>query len=150
MTLKEAQNLFEKLKSESTKKSELKIYANFLRILTSLKDRELTKDETSSIELELDNLNLESNPKNKRKHFKKALTKFEKYLETEFSLTSNGYYTNLGIGLGASFGILFGVVFLSSWERSLGISLGLIIGAGIGGAIGKQLDLKAVIEDRVI
>ena len=143
MTLQDAYNFFKSLKTETTKKSEIKVYNQFIEILKKLKNREFTTDEIQSIEVELDSLNLKSNPKNRKNYFKKALSKFEKHLKDSFSLTSKAYYTELGIALGASFGILFGVVFLSSWERSMGISLGLIIGSGIGGAIGRSIDSQA-------
>jgi len=150
MTLQEAYNFFESLKNETTKKYEIKVYKKFLYTLTELKNREFSKDEIQSIETELDSLNLESNPENRKKYFKKALSKFEKYLKDTFSLTSKGYYTNLYGGLGLSFGLLFGVVFLSSWERSLGISMGLIFGMLIGSTIGRSMDAKAISEGRVL
>ncbi len=150
MTLQEAYNFFESLKTETIKKSEIKIYEKFVYILSELKVREFSQDEIHSIETELDSFNLASIPENRKKYFKKALSKFEKYLRDTFSLTTKRYYTELGIVLGASFGILFGVVFLSSWERSMGISLGLIIGSGIGGAIGRSMDTKAKSAGRVI
>ena len=143
MTLNSANNLFERLNKESTKKSEIKVYEKFLDILSKLKNRELPKDDIKLIEMKLDHLNLESNPPNRKKFFKKALSQFEKYLKETFSLTSKGYYADLGIALGSSFGILFGVVFLWNWERSLGISLGLIAGMGIGRAIGIAMDSQA-------
>ena len=150
MTLQEAYNFFESLKTETTKKYEIKVYEKFLHILSELNNREFSQDEIQGIEAELDRLNLESNPGNRKKYFKKALSTFEKFLKDTFSLTTKRYYTELGIALGASFGILFGVVFLSSWERSMGISLGLIIGSGIGGAIGRSMDVKAKNEGRVL
>ncbi len=150
MTIQEAYNFFESLKTETTKKYEIKVYEKFLYILNGLKIREFSKDEIQSLETELDSLNLASNPENRKKYFKKALTKFEKYLKDTFSLTSKGYYTNLGIGLGSSFGILFGVVFLSSWERSLGISMGLIFGMFVGLTIGQYMDTKAKSENRTL
>ena len=150
MTLQAAYNFIENLKTETTKKSEIKVYEKFLHILSELKIRGLSNDEIQSIETKLDSLNLKSNPKNRKKYFKKVLSTFEKYLRDTFSLTTKRYYTELGIALGASFGILFGVVFLSSWERSMGISLGLIIGSGIGGAIGRSMDTKAIAEGKVI
>ena len=150
MTIQEAYNLFENLKNESTKKSEIKIYEKFLRVLDGLKNREFSIDETKSIETELESLNLKSTPENRKKYFKKALTQFEKYLKDTFSLISKGYYTKLYGGLGLSFGLLFGVVFLSGWERSLGISLGLIIGMVIGAIIGQSMDAKAISEDRIL
>ena len=143
MTLQEAYKFIESLITESTKKSEIKVYEKFFHVLSELKIREFSKDEIQSIETELESLNLKSNPDNRKKYFKKALSKFEKYLKDTFSLTIKRYYTELGIALGASFGILFGVVFLSNWERSLGISLGLIVGSGIGGAIGRSMDSQA-------
>ena len=150
MTLQEAYNLIESLKIETTKKSEINIYEKFHHILTELKNREFSKDEIQSLETELDSLNFDSIPENRKKYIKKALSKFEKYLKDTFSLTSKGYYTNRGIGLGSSFGMLFGIVILSGFERSLGISLGLIIGMLIGLAIGRSMDTKAKIEGRVL
>ncbi len=150
MKLQEAYNFFESLKTETIKKSEIKVYEKFLHILTELKSRGFSEDEIQSIEAELDSLNLDSNPENGIKYFKIALRKFEKYLKDTFSLISKGHFTNIGIGLVSSFGILFGIVFLSSWERSLGISLGLIIGMLIGLTIGRSMDAKAKSEDRVL
>lgn len=150
MKLQEASNYFESLTKRTTNKSELKIYEKFIHALSELNNRELSEDEIQSIESELDRLNLESNPDNGKKYFKKALHKFEKYLKDIFSLTTKGYYTNLYGGLGLSFGLLFGVVFLSGLERSLGISLSLIIGMVIGLIIGRFMDAKATSEGRVL
>ena len=150
MTIQEAYNFFESLKTETTKKYEIKVYEKFLHILNGLKIREFSKDEIQSIETELDRLNLKLNPERRKKYFKKALSKFEKFLKDRFSLTSKGYYTKLYGGLGLSFGLLFGVVFLSNWERSLGISMGLIGGMVIGSIIGQSIDAKAMSENRVL
>ncbi len=150
MTLQEAYNFFESLKNETSNKSEIKVYEKFLHALNELKNRAFSKDEIQSIEAELDSLNLNANSENRKKYFKRALSKFEKYLKDTFSLTSKGYYTNLGIALGSSFGVLFGVVVLSDFERSLGISFGLIIGMLLGLIIGRYLDSKAITEGRVL
>ena len=141
MTLQEAYNLFESLKTTTTKKYEIKVYEKFLHVLTELKNREFSKDEIHSIETELENL--KSNPENRIKYFKKAHSEFEKYLKETFSLTTKEYYQKLYGGLGLLFGLLFGVVFLSSLERSLGISLGLIGGMLVGSLIGRQMDAQA-------
>jgi len=150
MTLQDAYNFFESLKIETTIKSEIKVYDKFNYILSKLKTREFSKDEIQSIETELENFNLKSNPENRKKYFNKALTKFKKYLKDTFFLISKNHYTKLYGGIGLSFGLLFGVVFLSSWERSLGISLGLIIGMVIGSIIGQSMDRKAISEGRVL
>ena len=143
MTLKEAYNFFESLKTETTKKYEIKVYEKFLHILTELKNRAFSKDEIHSIETELDRLNLKSNPENRKKYFKKAHSKFEKYLKETFSLTTKEYYQKLYGGLGLLFGLLFGVAILSNLERSLGISLGMIGGMVVGSLIGRHMDAQA-------
>lgn len=150
MTIQEAYNFFESLKTETTKKYEIKVYEKFLHILTELKNRAFSKDEIDSIETELDSLNLKSNPENRKKHFKKALSKFEKYLKETFSLTTAGYYTKLYGGLGLSFGLLFGVAILSNLERSLGISLGLIGGMVVGSIIGRNKDAQVKSKGNMI
>ena len=143
MTLQEAYNFFESLKTETTKKYEIKVYEKFLHILSELKNREFSKDDIQSIETELENLNLDSNPENRKKYFKKALGKFEKYLKETFSLTSKEYYQKLYGGLGLLVDLLLGLVLLSSLERSLGITLGLVGGMVVGSLIGRNMDAQA-------
>lgn len=150
MTLHEAINSFESLKKNTTNTSEIKIYDKFLHILTELETRKFSKEDITVLEAELDDLNLLSNPKNKKKHFKKALRKFETFLKDNFSLTTRRYYTNIGLALGASFGIILGIVFLSGWERSIGIALGIGLGMAIGLSIGKSMDTRAKNENKVL
>ncbi len=143
MTIQEAYNFFESLKTETTKKSEIKVYEKFLHILNGLKNRAFSEDEIHSIETELDRLNLKSNPNNRKNYFKKSLSEFESYLKGTFSLTPAGYYTKLYGGLGLIFGLLFGVAILSNLERSLGISLGLIGGMVVGSIMGRNKEAEA-------
>jgi len=150
MTINNAYDFFESLESETSKKSEIKVYEKYLHILKGLRAREFSKDEIETIEAELDRLNLESNPENRKRHFTKALSTFEKFLKDTFTLTAKGYYTNMGVALGSSFGLLFGVAILSSLERCLGISLGLMGGMFIGLTIGRNMEAKAVAEGRVL
>lgn len=150
MTLQDAYNFFESLKIETTIKSEIKVYEKFNYILSKLKIREFSKVEIQSIEAELESFNLNSNPENRKKYFKKVLTKFEKYLKDTFSLTSKGYYTKLYGGLGLSFGLLFGVAILSNLERSLGISLGLIGGMVVGSIMGRNKEAEAKAAGKIL
>lgn len=150
MTLQEAYNSIERLRTETTNNSEVKIYNKFLDVLSGLKSRTFTNDEIHSIERELDLLGLEAKPENKKRHYIKALNTFETFLNDTFSLTVKGYYTNLGMALGTTFGMLFGIVFLQSWERSMGISLGWIFGMLLGLTIGKAMDAKAISENRAL
>ncbi len=150
MTLQEAYNFFESLKTETTKKSEIKVYEKFLHILSELKKRDFSKDEIQSIETELKRLNLESNPENRKKYFGKALHKLNDYLRKTFSLIPNGYYTTIGIALGVAFGPVLGVLFMPFFERSLGISAGVCIGMIIGLLAGQHLDSQAKAAGNVL
>ncbi|MGB1308720.1 MAG: hypothetical protein ACPG6B_07405 [Oceanihabitans sp.] len=143
MTLKNAIIFFESLKTKTTTKSELKIYKQFIAILTKLEKREFTTIEIQSIESELDSLQLESNPENRKKFFKKALNKFENFLKVTFSLTSKDYYANTSVSLGILFGVVFGVILGQHFEKSMGLSFGICIGLFIGAFTGRRLDAKA-------
>ncbi|MFT6415388.1 MAG: hypothetical protein ACJARZ_000724 [Dokdonia sp.] len=142
MTLHEAYNFFEGLINQTTKKLDLKVYDQFLYNLSQLKLRTFSKEEIQTIETALENLDLKSNPENKRKYFKKALTTFEAHLKDTFSLTPKGHYTNLYSAKGLPFGLLFGVAILSNLGSSLGIALGLIGGVVIGSLMGRQKDAE--------
>lgn len=150
MTLKNAVNFFESLVSGTDKKSEIKVYQEFIQIITGLEKRNLSETEINLIETELDALDLNSTANSNIKYYKKALRHFQKYLKDTFSLTTKGHYTNMGIGLGLAFGVLFGIVFLSSLERSLGISLGISLGMIIGLIIGLQMDAQAKASGNLI
>ena len=150
MTLKNAISHFNRLVIEASKKSEIKVYQDFIHILAALEKRNLTESEVQSIETELDALDLHSTSTNKKRHFRKALQQFKKYLKDTFSLITKGYYISLGITLGSLSGLLFGIVFLSSLERSLGISLGISFGTLIGLIIASNLDSQAKASGNLI
>jgi hypothetical protein len=143
MRLKEAINYFESLKSTTTNKSEIEDIQKFIQVLNRLENKDLSDSEMKTVELTLGGLGLNDNSVKNKKFFKKALRHFQKQIKETLSLTPEGYYTNLGVGLGASFGVLFGIVVLSGFERSLGISFGISIGMVIGLFIGRNLDAQA-------
>ncbi|MBU1368745.1 MAG: hypothetical protein KJ578_12260 [Bacteroidetes bacterium] len=150
MTLKNAINLFNRLVSETNNKSEIKVYQDFIKILTHLENKGLTQAEVQSIETELDNLALNSTNTIRIKQLKKSLQQFKKYLKDTFSLITKGHYTSLGITFGASAGLLFGVIFLSGLERSLGISLGISAGTLIGIIVAAYLESQAKTAGKLI
>lgn len=149
-TIQEAKNLFEKLLRETTGKEEIRVYEKFLYMLGELENRSFSTADIQSIETELDRLQLQSNPENRKKYYRKALSQFEAYLKKTFSLTSKSHYTNTGIALGMSFGIIFGIVFLSGLDRSIGIALGLGFGMLAGMLIGRHLDAQAKMSGNTI
>lgn len=146
MTINTAHTLFETLESETSKKSELKVYTKFLHILSELKTRDFSEGEIKAVEKELDSLALEANPKNRKRYYTKALNKFETYLKDIFSLTTSGYYTGLGMVLGMCFGLAAG----SLIDRTMGVSSGLALGMLIGLCIGGYLDSKAKIAGNMM
>jgi len=150
MTLKNAINFFESLEAETSSKPEIKVYQEFIKIITSLEKKSLSENEIQTIETELDRLNLKSNSLNRKKYFKIALSDFKKYLKDTFSLTTKGYYTTFYGGLGLVFGLLFGVAILSNLERSLGISLGLIGGMIVGSIMGRSKDAQAKTNGKML
>lgn len=150
MTLLKAIDHFENLLSETSKKSEIKVYNEFIQILRSLEQKNLSEAEMQSIEEKLDALDLNSAETNNKRFFNRALKQFKKYLMDTYSFINKGYYSSLGIVLGSSFGALIGVVFLSGFERSMGISLGLSFGMLIGLLIGRHLDLQAKVSGKIV
>ena len=150
MTLKKALDYFQRLVSETSNKSEIKVYQEFIRIISRLEERDLSEPEIIEIETELTRLDLISNTVHNQRFYNKALAQFEKYLKNTFSLTTRGYYTKTGIALGMTFGLLFGIIFLSSLERSMGIALGVSLGMFIGLIIGRNLDAKALSSGKMV
>jgi len=139
MTINNTITFFESLQSQANKKSEIKVYSDFIAILSNLKNRELKDEQYQSIKKELDSLKLKSNPNNKKRYYAKKLNEFKTYLEKEFSLVSEGYYTTIGTGIGMSLGVAIG----ASFGESTGIALGISIGMLIGLAIGRKKDAEA-------
>ncbi len=146
MTINDTIKFFESLLIQTDKKSEIKIYENFIATLSDLSDRELTEEQFQSIEVELDNLKLKSNPKNKKRYFSKKLNEFKKYLQKELSLISEGYYTAICMSMGMCFGVAFGASFGESTGIALGVSFGMLIGL----TIGRVMDAEAKKQGRVL
>lgn len=143
MTLQEAYNFLESLKTETTNKSEIRVYEKFLHILSELKTREFTKDEIESIETELKKLNIKPDRANKKPHFIKLLKEFSEFLKGKFSLVTPKYYTKIGLSMGTAFGVVAGVLIGERLEKSLGIALGISLGMLIGLIIGSTMDVHA-------
>jgi len=150
MKLKETVNYFESLMAQTSKKSEIKIYREFIELLNGLENTTLSENEICSIEMELDSFDLESIPTNRKNHFKKVLNQFKSYLSGTFSLTTEGHFSTMGAALGFSFGTLLGFVFFEYYAGSMGISMGMTFGMLIGFHIGRNLDAQAKEKGKMI
>ena len=138
MDINEASAFFENQIIRVDKKSEIKVYKTFIRILSNLRTRDLTTEELQSIEEKLDFLELKANPKNRKKYFTQKLADFQEYLKDKLSFIPEGYYTGIGMTLGISFGVVFGTQFDMPTAVSFGMLIGLIIGRFIDSEAEKQ------------
>ena len=152
MEINEALNLLRRLINSTNKKSEIKIYKNFIEVLTALKDKDLTKEEFRSIEEELEKLSLISARDNGKKQFAKKLGQFKSFLKDNFSLIPEGYFTTLGIGVGVAFGSTLGIVFGPAFGITPGIEMifGTPFGLILGLLVGAFLDNEAEKQIRVL
>ncbi|MFT4535021.1 MAG: hypothetical protein ACJA1A_001393 [Saprospiraceae bacterium] len=142
MKLYAASDFFENLITETDRKSEIKVYESFIKIISELENRDFEEDELHDIEDNLDVLGLDSDPSNRKKFYRNSLNELKKYLKDEHFLISEGYYKALGIALGLAFGVAFG--------SAIGVSNGLIFGMLIGLAIGASKDSEAEKQNRVL
>ena len=150
MNINEATEFFKGLINKTNKKADIKIYEDFIGVLSALKSRELIEEDLDSIEKELNNLKLKANPEKRKKYFMQKLSEFKTYLKKEFSLITEGYYTTIGIAIGPGFGMVLGLIVLNFLERSLGMTYGMMGGMALGYLIGRNLDAKAEKQNQVL
>ena len=154
MDINDTSELLNTLSSQTDKKSKKKIYNCFIRILTSLKNRDLTENQLQLIQEKLSSLNLKANTENKKKYYKQKLSEFKAFLKNEFSFTTEKYYTEIGMVYGMIFGTGIGLSIGIAINPILGTSIGLSIGTGIGMVLGMvygaRKDADAKRQGRVI
>lgn len=136
MNINETSKLFNKLLSQTDKKAEKKLYNCFIRVLSSLKNKNLTENQLQLIQEKLSSLNLKTTTENRKKYYKKSLSEFKGFLKNEFSFTTEKYYTEIGMVYGMSLGTGIGLSIGTAINQQIGTSIGLSIGTGIGMAIG--------------
>jgi len=150
MTIQEASIFFNNLKTKSNNNYRIKIYKNFLYILNSLQNKDLSKDEIQSIEIKFDILDLESHRESNQRELNKILKEFTDYLREKHSILKKGYYMNIGVSIGSVFGLIAGILIKERMDKSIGVALGIVIGVTIGIIIGKILDAKVKAEGKDI
>jgi len=152
MDINEALNFLNGLIKNANKKSEIKLYENFIEVLTALKDKNLNEEDFRSIEEELEKLSLKNGVDNGKKQLTKKFSQFKSFLKDNFSLVTEGYFTILGIGIGVAFGSTLGSVFGSVFgiEPGMQIIFGPPFGLIIGLLVGAYLDNEAEKQNRVL
>ncbi len=146
MKIAEAIKLLTSLQESTEKKSELKIFQNMIGILSDLQSRSLSESELTSIEKELDGMELDTYQENRKRQLRKKLANFQQFLNNKFSLVEKGHFTTLGIAFGVAFGVIIGGIFRDALGGSLGLTFGIVAGL----VVGMYLDKQAEAENRVL
>ncbi|OIQ27061.1 MAG: hypothetical protein BM564_13410 [Bacteroidetes bacterium MedPE-SWsnd-G2] len=149
MKINKTLNVFLNFKNDSVEKNEIKIYDKYIAILSDLKHRDLTQTHIQLIEAELDTLNLNTNPDDRKKYYKQKLSEFQSFLKDRLALVSEGHYTSIGAGTGIVLGSIISVLFqslLGAYFLLIGINGGIILGAILGGF----MDSEAKKQGRVL
>ena len=127
-------------------------YAQFDRLLTELRTRELPKEIIKMINDQIAQLNSFSGLDQELKaRLRKAQTTILKLLEKELKIVMKGHYRTTWLALGMTvFGLPLGIVFGASIGNMAFLGTGLPIGMAIGIAVGTAMDKKAFEEGRQI
>lgn len=147
MKITEATTLIENYLNQTDNNSLKIIFQKYLSIFEDLQKREFSDEELNSIENKLDNLQLNSNPKNQKRYFRRKLNALTHFLMSKFSLVTKGAYLALGISLGTGFGLALGTSILGPNQ---GTTTGLLVGMVLGIIIGKYMDSNALKNNKVI
>ncbi len=158
MNINDTSELLNSLLSQTSKKSEKKIYNCFIRTLSSLKKKDLTENQSQLIQEKLSSLNLKATTENRKKYYKQKHCEFKGFLKNKFSFTSARYYTEIwmlygmifGIGVGLALGTAFGTVFGIGVGTAIGLSTGTGAGMVFGMLFGARKDAEAQRQGRVL
>ena len=128
----------------------IKAHAQFEKLLSELKKKELSKNVVISINNTIEEVNMVSeSDKELRKQIRKAQTNILKLIEKEHKLVTKNHYRHNWLAIGmAVFGVPLGVAFGTSLGNMGFIGIGLPIGMAIGVAVGSGMDKKAFQEGR--
>jgi hypothetical protein len=138
MNIEETSELLNTLIAQTDKKADKKVYNCFIRTLSSLRNRELTKTQTQLIQEKLTSLNLLATTENRKKYYKQKLSEFNAFLKSEFSFTPEKYFAELGMIYGMCFGTGIGLSIGTAIDPVIGTSIGLSIGTGVGMLLGMM------------
>lgn len=120
-------------------------YAQFDKLLTELKKKELTEEIVKSINNGIDQINsVSESEKELRKQIRKTQSSILKLIEKKLKLVPKNHYRNTWLAVGmVTFGLPLGVAFGASIGNMGLLGIGLPIGIVIGMAVGSGMDKKA-------
>ncbi len=126
------------------------LHAQFEKLLSELRKRDLPDKVVQSINTNIDLIDPTMEPEKAYiKQFRKTQQDILSLIEKELKLVPKNHYRNIWMALGiAAFGIPIGVVFEASLGNMGYLAIGIPFGLSIGLAIGTGLDKKAADEGR--
>lgn len=127
-------------------------YDQFGNLLAELRKKELPEEIVLTINNEIDKINSISDSKKRfRKQIRKTLSTILNLVEKDLKLVTKNHYQNTWLALGmAAFGIPLGVALGAIFGNMAFIGIGIPLGMALGAVIGKNLDKKALEEERQI
>ncbi len=146
MKLDIAIELFEGLKTKTEKKSEIKMYTKFQKLLISIKEKGLEENQLIAIEEKLESFELNSDQTRSRRYYRKKYNALVYFIQKEFSYVTEGYYTGLFMALGMSFGLAIGTAF----GMPNGLVFGMIVGMMLGLFLGRYKDEEAKKQNKIL
>lgn len=137
-------------KSIESNKKLTDLHAQFEKLLSELRKRDLPDKVVQSINNNIDLIDPAMEPEKAYfKQFRKTQTDILRLIEKELKLVPKNHYRNVWLALGiAAFGVPLGVVFGASLGNMGYLAIGIPFGLSIGLAIGTGLDKKAADEGR--
>jgi transcriptional regulator with XRE-family HTH domain len=118
--------------SKTNKKSEIKTFESFIRILQKLKEKNLSTEQREGIESYLHYLELEKIPSFSNEMYTSKLKEFKKYLKTKLRFVPINYYTTWAVSFALSFAIGFSVQRNVDYNTKVAVILGALVLIGIG------------------
>lgn len=139
--------IFLKKKRSATKEaSEIKPLDHFIELLNTLKEKELSLEQTQGIESYIKYLELEKIPSFSTELFKSKLGKFKTFLRRKLKFVPNNHYTRLSLSFTLPFIIGYVITSGTSVTNKLIVcgSVSLLVGIGI------FIDLRMKKQERAL
>lgn len=95
--------------SKTDKKSEARTFKSFIKILSQLKEKQISTDQKEEIESFIEYLELEKIPSFKIEVYKHKLGEFKRFLKSRLKFVPNNFYKTWTMSFGAPFVVGFSI-----------------------------------------
>lgn len=118
--------------SKTNEKPEIKVFEKFIVLLEKLKDKDLSIEQTESIESYLRYLELEKIPSFNNEIYKQKLAKLKRHLRSKLGFVPNNHYTTWTASFSLSFAIAFAIQSNIDAYLKLGVASVALFIVGVG------------------